>query len=168
MGAAAAAAGAGTFAAFSDTESSDGNTITAGELDLTVGQGNDFSYSAGNLAPGDTFSVSVEISKSGIDAEEIVISTSTDAGGSSSNLADQLIVDSIDWDVGSVKSGGSPSDVTAMSQTDIVLDATPLNDGSTGTLTLNGTFNEGAGNDYQGASVDISHTFTLYQNTDQS
>ncbi|WP_415382388.1 TasA family protein [Halosimplex sp. TS25] len=41
VGAAAAAAGAGTFAAFSDTESSNDNSVSAGTLDLTVNSGSD-------------------------------------------------------------------------------------------------------------------------------
>ncbi|WP_235728451.1 TasA family protein, partial [Halosimplex carlsbadense] len=39
IGGAAAAAGAGTFAAFSDTESSNDNSVSAGTLDLTVDGG---------------------------------------------------------------------------------------------------------------------------------
>jgi len=166
VGGAAAAAGAGTTAFFSDSASSQDNTVTAGELDLTVNGGNSFGYSIGNIAPGDSFSVSVPLSKTGIDAERIVVTTSTDTGGDSVNLASQLNVDSVSWP-GTVVSGGSPADVQSMATTDIELSAGPINDGSTATLEVSGTFDQNAGNNYQGVSVDIDHTLTLYQDSSQ-
>jgi predicted ribosomally synthesized peptide with SipW-like signal peptide len=50
----AALAGAGTFAYFSDTETSTGNTFTAGTLDLVVGGGTSLPFEFENIAPGDT------------------------------------------------------------------------------------------------------------------
>lgn len=50
---AAAAIGAGTYAAFVDTESGPGGTITAGTLDLTVGStGTTELFNQSNIAPG--------------------------------------------------------------------------------------------------------------------
>jgi spore coat-associated protein N len=51
---AAAAIGAGTYAAFTDTETGPGGTQTAGTLDLEVGSGGTTStlFSASNIAPG--------------------------------------------------------------------------------------------------------------------
>ncbi len=52
---AAAAIGAGTYAAFVDTESGPGGTVAAGTLDLTVGStGTVQLFSASNIAPGYT------------------------------------------------------------------------------------------------------------------
>lgn len=53
IGAASAAAGAGTMALFSDSEGSTGNTIQAGTLDLTAGTTQAFSTNMQNIAPGD-------------------------------------------------------------------------------------------------------------------
>lgn len=52
---ASAAVGYGTYAAFSDTETSTGNIFTVGDLDLTLdaAQGVTGTISAGNFAPGD-------------------------------------------------------------------------------------------------------------------
>jgi len=52
IGGAAAAAGAGTFAAFSDDETSSGNTVQAGTLDLEGFSGGSIAFSG--LIPGDT------------------------------------------------------------------------------------------------------------------
>lgn len=55
VGVGSAAAGAGTFALFSDEETSSGNTVQAGTLDLTGEDGGSFTFSVGGngLAPGD-------------------------------------------------------------------------------------------------------------------
>lgn len=52
-GAAAAGVGAGTWAAFSDTESSTGNSVKAGTLDLTTSNSGDFKFTITGKAPGD-------------------------------------------------------------------------------------------------------------------
>lgn len=55
IGAASAAAGAGTMAYFSDTEESTGNTVSAGTLDLKADGGDSAvtTINVGNVAPGD-------------------------------------------------------------------------------------------------------------------
>lgn len=66
IGAASAAAGAGTFAMFSDEETSDGNTIQAGTLDLEVTEGDTWSFGIGNAIPGESSgTASLEIQSSG-------------------------------------------------------------------------------------------------------
>lgn len=52
-GAATAGAGAGTWAYFQDTESSTGNSVQAGTLELTYSNSGDFSYTITGVAPGD-------------------------------------------------------------------------------------------------------------------
>jgi len=53
VGAASAAAGAGTFALFSDTESSTENSIQAGTLDLTVNEADTWTFNLSNAKPTD-------------------------------------------------------------------------------------------------------------------
>lgn len=66
VGAASAAAGAGTMALFSDTESSSGNTVQAGTLDLEVGSSDSLGIDVSGKAPGwsDTYQANVDNSGS--------------------------------------------------------------------------------------------------------
>ncbi len=62
VGVVATVAGAGTWAAFSDTETSNGNTFTAGTLDLVVGGGASLPFAVENVYPtatGDVGTISV-------------------------------------------------------------------------------------------------------------
>lgn len=64
----AALAGAGTFAYFSDTETSSGNTFTAGTVDISLdgsASGGEAYFSVGNMAPGDTVTKYVEVRNDG-------------------------------------------------------------------------------------------------------
>ena len=75
IGLASAGAGAGTMALFSDTETSSGNTVQAGTLDLTPDSSGsqtltiidspDGSQSGSGIEPGDSGSGSVEVTNSG-------------------------------------------------------------------------------------------------------
>lgn len=67
IGGASAAAGAGTMAAFSDTESSSGNTVSAGTLDLNIDGGNSTVQflSETNVAPGDSGQSTLDIKNTG-------------------------------------------------------------------------------------------------------
>lgn len=67
VGVVAAAAGAGTFAYFSDTESSNGNTMTAGTLDLNIEGGDSAvtTLSVSDVGPGDSGTASSSISNTG-------------------------------------------------------------------------------------------------------
>ena len=67
VGAGSAAAGAGTMAYFSDSESSADNQVTAGTLDLTVDGGDaDVSFfTETNVAPGDTGQATLPLSNVG-------------------------------------------------------------------------------------------------------
>ena len=63
---AAAALGAGTYAAFVDSESGPGGTIAAGTLDLTVGStGTTQLFSAANIVPGYTQDVAITLKNAG-------------------------------------------------------------------------------------------------------
>jgi len=67
IGVASAGAGAGTFALFSDTETSSGNSVQAGTLDLTDGDGGSVSttISDSDLVPGSTGTLSFQIENEG-------------------------------------------------------------------------------------------------------
>jgi len=65
VGAASAAAGAGTFAFFSDTETSTDNAVQAGTVDLNS-PNSTVSYSVGDeIAPGESFTLQIETTYTG-------------------------------------------------------------------------------------------------------
>jgi len=74
VGGAAAAAGAGTFALFNDTETSTGNSVTAGTLDLTEGGSDLLTFSESNIAPTDTGSAYTTLQNTGNTAGNLSIS----------------------------------------------------------------------------------------------
>ncbi|MDS0223138.1 CalY family protein [Haloarcula sp. S1AR25-5A] len=65
VGAASAAAGAGTFAYFSDEETSTGNTIQAGTVDLGSPETSGSQSLGTDLAPGDNFTIQIETTYNG-------------------------------------------------------------------------------------------------------
>lgn len=95
---ASAAVGYGTYAAFSDTETSTGNIFTVGDLDLTLdaAQGVTGTISAGNFAPGDAVSGALVLRNEGSivsgDAEghvvTLAITVSTEVTDDPGNPAD--------------------------------------------------------------------------------
>jgi len=132
IGAGSAAAGAGTFALFSDTETSNGNELSAGTLNLQAGSSNTLSFSGSNIAPTDTDTTYTDLQKSGTVTADLAITVTsvsstegatpesegdTSTGG---ELADQLELDI--W----IGTGGSNDDT--LGSGDIVLNS----DGSTG------------------------------------
>lgn len=64
-GAASAAAGAGTMALFSDTETSSGNTVQAGTLDLEVGNSSSLNIDVSGKKPGWNGTYSADIDNTG-------------------------------------------------------------------------------------------------------
>ena len=91
--------GAATFAYFSDTNSSTGNTFTAGNLDLRLDDVNE-SLSSGSItasiggidiAPGATVSGFISVHNAGsVDMAEVVFGADQTAGADSPNLADVI------------------------------------------------------------------------------
>jgi len=83
IGVVAMAAGAGTFAQFSDTETSEGNTFTAGTLDLGLAntEGTDptgstsATWTENNWAPGNTVTGTLYVNNEGSIAAESVVVT---------------------------------------------------------------------------------------------
>ncbi|GAB7019850.1 TasA family protein [Halostagnicola sp. A-GB9-2] len=155
IGGAGATAGAGTWAFFSDEETSEGNTISAGTLELDVNEGDGFSYTWENAAPGDEEEVSVSFQNTGsIDAAELAIDT--DVSG------DEDLAEYIDLDL-EYTNGDDPDGQTLAELADGELSLEGISAGEGASISIDATFNEGAGNDLQGASVEIDHTFTLRQ-----
>ncbi|WP_255152032.1 TasA family protein [Halorarius halobius] len=65
IGVGSAAAGAGTFAAFSDTETTSTGDFSAGELNLKLGQDDSLSFSATDIVPGDSGSSFADVNNTG-------------------------------------------------------------------------------------------------------
>ena len=94
IGAGSAAAGAGTFALFSDTETSGPNNITAGTLDLELDPDGSASTSItlGNIKPTDKGYIAIELGNSGdIGGNIIGINIGDFSGGT---FTSSLVVDS--------------------------------------------------------------------------
>ncbi|WP_423999270.1 TasA family protein [Haloarcula salina] len=179
VGAASAAVGAGTFAFFSDTETSSNNQVTAGTLDLTGAANGAISIS--NAAPGDTLpntgtyeisatydadstidpvEVDLSVTNSEPSSEPSEPSNSTDQ--SASAFAEQLTVDtanlrkdgSVHEDLTSTQSVSTADDLGGLSLDDAFGDVSP---GTTVGLELAFTFDSGAGNAFQadGLAMDV-------------
>ncbi len=185
LGGAAAAAGAGTFAYFSDSESSTDNEVVAGTMDLndpTNGQ-----ISVSNIAPGETvpsgggtttISATYDASST-LDAEGDFSSSlsepsepsepSTSTNQSASDFASQLTVTTAEL----TRNGSVETDLTTSPQsvsTAADLGGLSVDDGfgtiapgDTIGLRLGLTFDSGAGNAYQADGVSIDATFTAEQ-----
>jgi len=186
--------GGGTFAYFSDTESSTNNILTAGTLDLNINGGNIAvtTLSVSDVAPGDSGSDNSTLANVGSLLGELDISTSTvlntpgeggteyEGGsgelGANAELAMYIDVDqSTDWSDGDI---GLKSDNTTYTF------ATPLEYAiidNYASKSWNATENmsasaedyfvmlwqvdTGVGNDIQGDSVSVNVTFVLEQTT---
>jgi len=179
IGAAGAAAGAGTFAFFSDSESSSGNEVTAGTLDLSTPT--DGAISVTNAAPGDSIPSSgtttitttydgtidpIEVDFSVTNTEPASEGTepSNSTDQSASAFAQQLTVDTANLtkngsqhaDLTSTQSVSTADDLNGLSIDDAFGSVTPSD---TVGLELAFTFDSGAGNDYQADGVSIAATF---------
>lgn len=155
VGAAGATAGAGTWAFFSDEETAEDNTISAGTIDLDVNEGDGFSYTWENAAPGDEYEdIPLTLNNSGsIDAEELVIETETEG--------DTELAEYIDLEV--MYDDNTLDEQTLAEFADGEVTLGGIDAGGSATLTIDAAFASDAGNDLQGASIDIDHTFTLRQ-----
>ena len=185
VGVGSAAAGAGTYSAFSDS-GTDSGSFTAGTLNLTVGGSQTLSFSAGNIKPGDSGSSFVDLSPSGtltgdLDVEVTGVTLTNDGGETSDNLDQhldlQIWLDQGGTDDGTIDSGdiGLLSDGTTGSGSASFAkvanyDATSWTDAITG-MSNDWTFHvdwqfpdDGTNiNNAQGDSVTVDFKFTLNQ-----
>jgi len=189
IGAAAAAAGAGTFAAFSDTESSNGNSIQAGTLDLQSATGASFPTS--NIIPGWNGTPSIETtynSSSTVDPVDVeatlgldendLASTPTDSD--QSELTAVEFAQKIEVNSATLGDGASSVDLTDgvsaqttghpnsqsyidLSQITGTYSLTGVDAGDTVAIDLDLTMPEAVGNAAQGDGVDIDVTFVANQ-----
>lgn len=184
--------GGGTYAWFSDTESSEDNTLTAGTLDLNINGGDDAvtTFDVSNVAPGDSGSGNSTLTNVGsllgeLDVATSAITNTPYAGGGefqdgTGDLgANAEIAMYLDIDMsGDVSAGdiGLKSDATTYDPT-VALDYDVIDNYDTenwnATANMSTTVSYGfrvewnvptdTGNEAQGDSVSFDITFTLQQ-----
>jgi spore coat-associated protein N len=173
---AAAAIGAGTYAAFSDTETGPGGTVAAGTLDLVVGgTGTTELFNASNIVPGYTKDIPFTVKNDGTTPGTLsatlavtgddgtCVEPEQAAGGCTSggNLQDQMTVSVVSGPTGVAATG--PVLLKDVKGTSL---GTPrLGAGESGTYTLRFTLPTSADNKVQSDSVTVSSTFNLDQST---
>jgi len=139
----AALIGGATMAVFTDTETSVGNTFTAGTVDITVGT-TTLAVNSGNMAPGDTRSGSFEVTNAGTLALRFDV-TAVGAGALFTVQGDAP--------------GNTPATVAlTANHTDVVLAP-----GGAATVTFDVTLPLTAGNAYQGDSGTVTLTIVAEQ-----
>lgn len=170
----------GTYAYFTDTETSDANLFTAGTLDLALSGPSDTNAFIGhdNFAPGDTANGSLVLTNAGtissndgdghtVNLDIGVALTQTDADGASTDLSSYITVTTLTYDGADLLAG--VTDTNGNSRIDLADVAaagfTGLDDpGAAGkTLQLGVEFDPSGGNDLQGDSVNAEFSFTLKQ-----
>jgi len=171
IGGAAAAAGAGTTAYFSDTQSSSGNTVSAGSLELSVPSSGSIAIS--NLYPGEA---STENSTSadytgGVEAALDWGINITDDPNPQNGQGDlSTLIDLTTADLVVVDTNGNETVTDYSGQTLSSLqssgpfgDVGRLQDGYTARLDIVAELNTNAGNPYQGESVSFDVGFKARQ-----
>lgn len=170
----------GTFAYFTDTETSSSNVFSSGTLDLALDSpdGVDAFVGDDNLAPGDEANGTLFLENKGsitsYDGDghnvSLTMATSiaqTDADGGSTDMASYLVLDQLEY--GSSSLLGQVADENNNGRTDLAdlaaSNLTGLEDpGSAGRdLDLTVHFATDAGNDLQGDNVDVTFDFVLEQ-----
>ena len=165
--------GAGTIAYFSDTESSTGNTFTAGTLVLSVTGSETGSagwVSPTNWAPGETEDGNVVLANTGTieAAMQLQIDNITVAGGTP-NIAPDVIISAMTYDAVSIladvqtklEDSGDLRLSELANLTNYVLETGTFGTQDIGTLAMNFTYDSAA--TAQGASAGMAINFSLTQ-----
>ena len=178
VGVASAGAGAGTFALFSDTETSSGNSVQAGTMDLTAtGQNGDTfgdaSLTVGPIKPGQTkgpytitlsntgnIGGTLDFALAGFNDEGTDTEAETDTSGDG-DLGEVL---EVTFDVGGNSVTGTFNEVFNQ----IYENVYDLDGNSSVDATLQCTLPSGAGNDVQGDIVTANFTAFLGQQANQT
>ncbi|MBS3873857.1 MAG: SipW-dependent-type signal peptide-containing protein [Firmicutes bacterium] len=135
---AAALVGGATMAIFTDTENNNGNTFTAGTVNITVGGTSMPAVAAGNMAPGDTITGSFTVTNAG------TLQLRFDVSGALG---------------GALFSGATPAILAGLGDDqDVVLDP-----GASAVVTFTVHLPLGAGNAYQNATGTIDFTIVAEQ-----
>lgn len=183
--------GGGTYAWFSDTESSTGNTLTAGTLDLNINGGNVAvnTFDVGNVAPGASGSANCTLANVGsisgeLDVSIAAINNTPGAGGTQyeggsgelGDNAEMALYFDVDESGGAtagdfgLRSDGTLYDPSVALDYDIFNNyvetwdaADNLTAGTSDSFVIDWQVPTTAGNDIQGDSVSFDITFTLQQ-----
>lgn len=182
VGGASSAVGAGTMALFSDTESSSGNTIQAGTVELDIGGSGSFDFSA-SLAPTQETAGTVTLVNSGsiqgsVDVD-VTANTESDASPNDQDVTAQEVAQNLEVtaltyggsDITSqISANSSPPtldelannlhDGTETTQNDLINLADPTSGGTDFSITLR---LKDVGNEFQSDGVQIDFTFHLNQ-----
>ena len=167
--------GAGTMAFFSDTETSEDNTFTAGTLVLSVTGSESGSagwISPNNWAPGETEDGNVVLANAGtIDAAmQLQIDSITVTTAGTANIAPDVIISAMTYDDVSILAavqtalGGNTGDLRLSelaSLTDFALETGTFGTEDIGTLAMTFTYDSAA--TAQGASAAMTINFSLTQ-----
>jgi len=181
LGVAAAAAGAGTYAAFSDTEQSNGNQVSAGTLDLTFGgsDGPVEAVSISNAVPGASDTGTLTLSNDGsvngtLDIGVASISSSSgdnpeSEGQTSSEDTGAALEEAVDLTV-TLEPGSDSTTVydgtVADLSTGTLQSGLSLNSGTSKDLEIQYSVNPKTGQDdnhLQGDTLTVNFDFTLTQ-----
>jgi spore coat-associated protein N len=192
IGIVALVAGAGTFAYFSDVETSSGNTFTAGTIDLTPDNPGTFVTGLGNLAPAednpaqsttltnngtlDAATMNIDVNITGeADGTGTQSPTSPDGTGvnmTANEYAETLKVETLTWKgtdllgnvTESVTDGNNYKDLAEVAAADLSGQA-GLNSSESGDFVIDVTLDpdDAYGNNPQGDGVVISVQFDLEQ-----
>lgn len=171
----AALVGAGTFAYFNDTESSTGNSFTAGTLDLAVGGENPNStpdFTLADLKPGDSGSITYTLNNVGsidgyldIAGVEVVndggVATEPEGNTTGDLGANITITASFAGSTSPFYTGSLDGFANALYNLN-----EPLAAGGSTTLTIDWNLPGSVGNEIQGDSVTVGMTFQLDQIAD--
>lgn len=161
--------GAGTFAAFSDTETSSDNTFTAGTLDLKVNGGDvDVNLSIGNLKPGDSGTLqTLKLNNSGTLpgnlTAKVTIAGVADTCDSEPEETDDSDCSSADADGDLIDELTLKIDGQTVTNGQTITLATPLAANGEIDVAFEYAVNNTAGNEIQGDGVTLDVTFTLAQ-----
>lgn len=166
-------AGAGTFAYFSDTETSIGNSFTAGTLDLEVGGQNPNSspdFTLENVKPGDSGTVTYDLTNVGSIAGFLDLSGISVSDGPGATTEAEPTPDSGELSAcvqvvvtlgGTTVYSGPLSSILEAYDLDVSLAA-----GGSTTLTIEWSVGESVGNEIQGDVATVGLTIELDQVAD--
>ena len=176
--------GGGTYAYFSDVETSASNILTAGTLDLKTNDadGVTATLDATNMAPADIEGpATVTLKNAGsLDGASLDIDISyvesdgsepTDAGLANDltadEFADELLVDTLTYGGTDLLTGITDADADGIDMKEVAAADLTGQAGINATLSkdfvVQVTLKSGAGNDVQGDGIDVTFTFTLNQ-----
>lgn len=189
IGVVSVSAGAGTWAYFSDTETSEDNTFTAGTLDLDLTDATDdgtdsetLTWVAGNMAPGDDGSATMTVTNVGtlagnLDISAIVVTNAPGttpesedvSSGDNGELGANLNIDMFfDANNDGVNDAGETSIYSGA--LDGIASSYNLDEGIAASgvtyITINYDLPTGTGNDVQGDTVSLEFVVELDQIAD--